>query len=770
MQATDEQTRRKLCTHLGQSVTQERVSHCKWQHTTSLTPPSTPNLPYGSLWSLVNHIKVMHQYTELLSEAATGKGPHSPLLSGSKEMCVGSLSWFLPLCEEIMHCTDDYLGHLDIWRQANPGLFGNDEAAYHVHQSYMVEDRNMTRFLVSLINPHAKEYEVEIAANMLRARPTSFEEFQREFGTWRCAVLYHPLCLAARNMPRVEQWVPEGLLHEADDWQELLDELNRSSFCSNHRLAAVCEALADRSPMLNNHICDVIDKIAILTRVKSNASLDTPNLNDYLPLLQFPGDQTSPYTHCLISWNRMKQTMKNCIPPSLLCPTLYPTNRGAWGYQRLYLVMHNTLQIQPSPFTWIDSLGSKTAIIAPQDRLYDILSRLGDAATSPEIAHLMLDPKSLHDILAGDILAGDILAGDILAGDILAGDILAGDILAGDEQKGAIPDYSDRKYVISRMDGHAPDNFNFIKCLTKIIQSLPASTERDLGCPRQFLAWRIDNPPRAILYIGAEHQIDLASQPPYTLSKTLLQDKTPNRTVSGISILNDPMMDDNGIHASLRACIAEEIVGAHVDFADHPHHKTPVRVAGKTQEIHTTTLAEAVSLFTGPPPEKLSDLRLHESSPWEAGHIDMRYAERQTGDNGSRFRDWATVYRDDDEIQRCRLASHEIRCSKVYETHFPLATATGHAWVSVASTLPTETRVLKHLGGRTGLEVLKRSVESRFMHDGKLLPVRHKDDRVERCNMEIYSDEKAGQVMLAYAPVSHDGEHRSIEFISFQHC
>jgi hypothetical protein len=423
---------------------------------------------------------------------------------------------------------------------------------------------------------------------------------------------------------------------------------------------------------------------------------------------------------------------------------LYPPNRGAWGYQRLYLVMHenDTLQIQPSPFTWMDKeiLGGKTNIIAsPQDRLYDILSRLGEAATSPEMAHLMLDPVSLHDILAG-------------------------------VGRGGIPDYSNRKYVINEMDEHAPDDGDFIACLTKIIQCLPVSTQRDLGSPHQFLAWRIDNPPRAILYHGTEHLIDLACTPPYTLNKSLLQDKTLNRTVSGISILNDPMMDNDGIHASLRACIAEEIVGAHVDFANHPHHRTPVRVAGKTQEIHTTTLAEAVSLFTGPPPEKLSDLRLHESSPWEAGHIDMRYAERQTGDNGSRFRDWATVYRDDDEIQRCRLASHEIRCSKVYETHFPLATTAGHAWVSVASTVPTETRVLKHLGGKTGLEVLRRSVESRFMHDGKLLPVRNKDDRVERCNMEIYSDEKAGQVMLAYAPLAADGERRSIEFMSFQLC
>ena len=206
----EDKTRQALCTHLGKHVlaTTGVVSHSKWQHTVSLAPPSTPELPYGSLWSLVNNIKVMHQYTELLSEAAAGKGPHSPLLSGSRDMCVGPFNWFLPLTDRIHSLDTDYLRHLDIWRQANPGLFGNDEAAYHVHQSYMVEDRNMTRFLVGLLKPDAKEYEVDIAGNILRSRPASFEEFRQSFANWRDAVLYHPLCLAARNMPRVEHWVP----------------------------------------------------------------------------------------------------------------------------------------------------------------------------------------------------------------------------------------------------------------------------------------------------------------------------------------------------------------------------------------------------------------------------------------------------------------------------------------------------------------------------------------------------------------------------------
>ena len=180
---SSDEIRRSLCTHLGHSVTQTavRISHSKWQHMQSIPPPVTPDLPFGSLWGLVNHIKVMHQYTDLLSEAASGRGVHAPLLTGSKEMCVGNLEWFLPLCRDLVtEGFEDYRRHVDIWRETNPGDYGPAESVFHVHQAYAVEDRNMTRYLVSLLKPHAKEYEAEIAANMLRARPDSFDDFERQ--------------------------------------------------------------------------------------------------------------------------------------------------------------------------------------------------------------------------------------------------------------------------------------------------------------------------------------------------------------------------------------------------------------------------------------------------------------------------------------------------------------------------------------------------------------------------------------------------------------
>ena len=734
----EDRARRRLCTHLGLGVREilERlaVPHSAWEHKVG-PPPSTPVLPHGDLWSLVNHVKVMQQYTELLSEAAAGRGPHAPLLSGSAAMCVGPLQWFAPLCQDAVvrgEEAEEYYRHVGVWRRANPGLFGDAEAAYHAHLE-QGGDRGMTRYLVSLLDGAHKEYEVDIAAGMLRAGPGSFDEFQRDFSCWRDAGLYHPLCLAARHMPRAEQWVPEGL--DTGPWQDLLDGLNRAGHCSGARLEAVCEAL-EHHPALGNHLCALLDRVAILTRVKSNGGALGLGLDDYLPLLRFPKDP-SPYMHCLKVWGRLKHALQ-AVPPSLLCPAVYPPSRGTWGYERLRLAQAGSLRIEPGPLTWIDKdvLGPKEPITSPQERLYDILFRLGEAATSPEVAHLMLDPQSLRACLRGEAAA--------------------------------CPDLSDRRHVVQRMDKEHCSEADFRACLAQLLQCLPGTTERSLGAPRQLLAWRVDIPPRVILYHGGEGRLDLAACPPHTLHKSIGADRVAHKTVSGIAVLDAPTLDAGGIHDALRACIAKGVVGPHADFANHPHHKCTLRAV--PHPLHTTTLAEAVTLFTGPLPEKLSDVPLHASAPWTEGHIDTRYAERQTGDNGSRVRDWAAVYMDHEEIQRCRLAAHEIRCGTVHETHFPLASPSGHSWVEVVSTLPTETRVLRHAGGRGGLEALRRSVEGRFMHDPKLLPLAHPDDSVLRSSMEVYSDEPTGRVLLAYAPVSPDGTKRALEFMSFRHA
>ena len=754
-------TRRSLCNHLGRQALElaPRVLHSKCQAFLA-APPLTPGLPYGSLWGLVNHLKVLHQYTELVSEAASLHGQHALPLAGTPSACTDGLEWFAPLCCEIPpNEAEDYCQHVQTWRASNPGLFSHAEAAFHVHQGYAVEDRNMTRSLVRAINPKAKEYEVDIAGNILQTHPDSFDDFLVEFRGWRSNPLYHLLRLAARNMPHAAQWVPERLVNEADDWQDLLDRFNQFGFCSPNRLQAILDALARRPPALSDHICSLLDRAAILARVKSNGHFHPPQtdcLDDCLSHLAFKRDEASPYAQCQLVWGGLKRAVEDAVPPSLLCPSLYPPNRGTWGYRHLQLRMRGEAPyIHTGPLSWIDKEAlcqcKETASKLP-NRLHDILLRMGEAATAPEVAHLMLDPKSLAYALCGLRVHRNLL-----------------------------PDYSDRSYVLQQMDrGCVANSEEFSEAVQRIVEALPKVSVQQLPAPMQLLAWRVDCPPRAILYLGESEQVDLSSTPPYTLPKILLQDKLSSRTVSGISVLSMPTLGPGGVHTALRACIAEEVVGRQSDFCEHPQNRVmlksaPLRAANRdTRPEHvphtTTTLAEAVSLFTGPPPNQIMEVPLHASPEWDEEHIDHRYAERQLAANGSRFRDWLAVYHDPCELQRCRLASHEVRASELYHTHFPLVSGEGQSWVSVMSTVPPETVVLRHQQGKTDLESLKRSVNTRFMHDGKLLPVRSKGDKVHREHMEIYSDEAAGQVLIAYAPQSAEGQRLSLEFISFMRC
>lgn len=730
----DEETRRRrLCDHLGRKALAgaPKVSHakCLGLHL-GCTPPPAPALPYGSVWTLNNHLKVLRQYAELISLAASGQGPHSLPLSASKEACGGGLEWFSPLLDDLL--PSDCQPRIDAWRQANPGLYENAEAAFHVHQSQASPD--LLRHLVRCLMPDAKEYDAEIAGSLLRTRP-SFSEFSDSFTRWRDNGLYHLMCLAARHMPMASHWMPRTLLHESGDWQDLLTHFNDHSFCTPERLEGAFLALWDRSPQLSNHICCLLDRLTILSRVCSRE----PRMpfEDCLSQLRLPtGGLEAQHG----AWYALRRAMDAC-PPSLLCPTLYPPNRYTWGYRRLRLLLRDSRPyIHTGDLDWIskeDLDGCREGSFSLPDRLHDILLRIGEAATSPEVAHLMLHPDSLSDALAGHRVIRE-----------------------------SLPNLADRALVMAEMDRPRPDDAAYRACVSRLSQALPAADT--LQTQAHLLAWRVDCPPRVILYHGFAADVD-PSDHAHRLNKSIRPDKLPNRTVSGISLLPD----GQGVHDALRACIAEEVVGPHRSFSEHPHHQAPVRIDGYPALHTTTTLAEAVGAFTGPAPAELSEIPLHGSQPWSEGHVDVRYAERQVGDNGSRYRDWLAVYYDPSDpqpVQRCRLASHALKVDTIHRTHLPLIGQEGASWVSVASSLPMDTVMLRAQKAKTPLEALRRSVDARFMHDGKLLPVRHPGDKVEREHMEIYSDPKAGQVLIAYAPKSEDGRRLGIEFVSFMNA
>jgi hypothetical protein len=140
----------------------------------------------------------------------------------------------------------------------------------------------------------------------------------------------------------------------------------------------------------------------------------------------------------------------------------------------------------------------------------------------PEVAHLMLSPRTLRDILSG--------------------------------AQRNVPDYSDQAYVLPEMSkGPATDPLDFAECVRRICACLPATTHTPLPTPMHLLSWRVDCPPRAILYLGAEGRVDLSATPPYRLPKEICLDKVVNRTIYGISLLSLPTLDPASVHDAVRA-------------------------------------------------------------------------------------------------------------------------------------------------------------------------------------------------------------------------
>ena len=803
-----ESERRRLCTSLGkqQLAAAPRVHQDPWLHDSG----PTHRLPCCSFSNLLHGMKVLHRFAEVVSDAASGSWPHTLALHSSPEACIRGLEPFAPLLEPILPVAyqHEYEQHIELWRVSNPGLYSHAEAAYHVHQSYSVEDPSMTRLLVwKLIDRPAREYEVAIAGNILRARPASFEEFYQHFTAWRKRGLYHTLCVAARLLPRAEHWVPERFLHESQDWQELLDEFTRSSFCTQHRLAGICERLADRSPALTNHICSLLDRIAILFRVKSwdstgegdtldhslsrlNVSLQvssTSQENSSQSIERTSNEaskETLAFTHSLLAWRRLKSAIEESIPPSLLCHPLCPsaaTGRDAWGYPRLDLRIHSLngsngdcLYIHSGPLRWVKCNGRRGTSLGAGpyvDRFQDILQRMGDCATCPEMAHLMLSPETMAECLAGN----------------------------HNQSPSDLFRFLDRQWVIDSMgESHGrvtqDTNIAYNRCIDLLVHCLPTIRAQTFPTPLSILTWRVDCPPRAILYQGGQTALDPRITPPHNLIKVVTQHKVPNKTISGICILSDT--EDS--HTSLRACVAQSILGKYPDFSHHPfnHLSVASRGNGQRQAVRSTTvtnantmtttmttLAESLALFTGPAPPRHSEVHLHDSNPWAEDYIDDRYAETQRADNGLRYRDWLTMFRSFDDLQRSRLAAHHVFTDQLFHTHFPVIasnTSANHGdpdsnqactWVSVASTLPAEMRVLRQTTGKTPTDALKGSVVGRFINDLKLLPVWNHEDVIDPVNVEVYSDEDSKQVAIVYAPrAGESGERRRLEMISFRLC
>lgn len=734
-----------------------------WQFHSTHTKPVFQKLMVGNVLKLTDNIKIFQQYTRLISDACHGDSsvPIAAFLNGCPQSCVCGLEWFAPMCKncDVDHSEKEIFdGHVRDWKDSHTNSFSapepsDTEILYELHKLLPYKDPKLLRYMISRENPFLKEYEMKVMENILNLnKDKSWHDIQGEFQQWREGGLLHCVLLAAQHMPKIDDWLPLELHHSghAEKFETLLSQLRSAS--SEKEIANALQTYLKRdydpTHKSNLLISGTLDRLAVLMRVKSNGQ-------GLARTFLYEQDGTSQFTEFkhefdldkalgafpkslhedpLCAWETICDALEGAIPPSLMVPALTNPKRATWGFSGLGLGLQTeprlVLKFDAETLQWLKPCVDPISKFTPaclklpetavtSSRLQDVLSRMGEIAMSPEIAHLMLcAPDALKFVRGHD---PDVRVKTNL-------------LLCNDPE-------TVMRYMRLAQASHRQEVMDMIQ---EIQENVPPATKTTYDPPIQVTAWKVEPPSRTILFTGRlKSDFNPHTITPHTLVKKLTDERSTLRKVGGIHV-------NASVRDGLRA---------------YAKHRLESNMA-KQHRLHTVLL-EGMACFTMQDPVLHTQMALHSSVPWENEHEDARYAETQVGSNGSRHRDWVSVYADDETIQKCRLDSHTVELTEVHNMLFPWKRESKDDWVAVASTVPCQPRVLHdRLDEKDNFKAFRNSVKGRMLQDLKLLPVRDPaKHRVERTNVSFYEDEHAKQVIIAYAPTGD--EKNRIELMAF---
>lgn len=701
----------------------------------------------GNAWKLHNDMRVMSQYARVLRDACT----QNFFLNADPATCVEGLEWFHNFAQTVVPLEGDELQTVTDFLSAcmlRNSTKTQGEAAFDAHRSIAKPDRNLTQFLIEHHFPGShKQYELDVCAYMLARPDLTYNEWQAIFPAWRRLGLYYPLALASVYMSHVQCWLPA----EAHDTQVA----NSLAHC----LQSMRSPGADHTEPINQLMRDwneddtgasdvisgKLDRLAILMGIKSNGkpfelSRALAKFSKEFPVAELGSPADVMHRQNYLAWQKFKSAVESTFPPSLLSAPLVRPKRETWGYSRL------TLSVQtgdPTPVVSFSQYGlehvkpSETAsnmahtyhppfvkdcmLHQTSQRIQDALWRLGEITTSPDISACMMRPDLALALL--DQSPSESIAARMAP-------------------QHSVPS------VLEKMSGRAESQdmalcyASYTACLDA---SIPQPTSHSLPAERALLMWRLDVPPRAILYMGSGLDVDPYAQSGHHLDKVLVNCKVPHKNIGGIVRVPRSSMEE-----SLRAAIAsfaKDKLSTHAGNTVLLDISEPTPGSGAKKRVipaTCTTLAESVACFALTRPESLTNCVAGSSSAWQEDGIDPRYAERQLADNGFRYRDWTAMHVGKHGTQQSRIASHLIRYDTLHTTVIPwFLSANDTRWVQISSSLPVEPKTIH---GKT----LRQAVEARFVHDLRMLPTEN-NGKTSRSNCEIYTDDN-GVVGVAYCP------------------
>lgn len=715
------------------------------------TQSSSPGL--GVAWHMSNVLSAMNQHIRNLCVAALD----SPFLTGSPATCVDGLTWFArfaastsPMPLEQYDQLNQLIAHCAAQQGTTP-----QRAAFDMHRSVARPHRHLTQLLVEqhFPGPH-KEFELDVCGYMLANPNLTYAQWTDHFPAWRQAGLYYPLAIAAVYMPNLEQWLPSHLLETPFAFYlgDCIAGLRSYQTCHYTCIAQLSVAWKADTSEASLVAGSILDRLAVLMGVKSNGRPGEGNFDLERTLACFAsefqplGDGEGTHAHNYRCWFMLKAGLEAAFPPSVLCAPLVRPKKSTWGYKALTLDVaagpvaffsENNLQALADGVTGPGCAHAYTpahskchASAQTSQRIQEILWRLGEIATSPQVSACMTVPHLSVHALKGTV-------------------------------NGAISDCGMATHLGASafhqqlaLTAGADRDQNYVHYTTTMDSLLPPPRYHLYPAPQTILLWRLDTPPRAIIYLGDGSDVLPSAPSQQHLPKLLINAKTKTRRVGGIHSCAGEASEE-----TVRNCIkafASKHLWTHPENTVLYTQSAVKQESGQVMPLTCTTLAESVACFALHVPEEITVCDLGQSCAWKENGIDPRYAEMQIAANGFRLRDWAAMHIGKGGTQQSRLAAHVVRFDALHTLAMPWTDQENVTrWVSVSSTLSPDNRTLH---GAT----LRRAVENRFIHDVKMLPsVDH--GRIEKSNCEIYTD-AIGSVCVVYAVNGDDHLH----FMSFQ--
>jgi hypothetical protein len=760
---TDNTHRGALLASLIEEVSKQSVS-------SSMSAWQAPEYPYvdqlsdkchtARVWKLSNQLKVMAQYTSTLCDAAE----RNLFLKGDPETCIEGLEWFKPFALPVqgldMKCYQEMNEYLTACaRNKNCTV---PEANFDLHRSVCGLERKFTQLLVEQHFPGPfKEYELDVCSFMLNQEGMSYSKWVSSYPYWRESGMYYPLLLAAGYMPHLDHWLPRDV-HDcklACMWGNCLKALKKV-----HNTRAHIQALQEASESWKTNrtgcsdlLSSLLDRLCILMGVKSNAVPGTGGFCLASCLLKFSRDlkiSQDIHEQNFGAWKILKRSVEQAFPPSILSAQLVKPKRDTWGYHTLTLavsdtqgpVVHfeenNLVHIQAhqllsnAAYTYNPPFIKECMLHQTSQRVQDVLWRLGELVTHPDVSGCMLHPELMRKRLG-----------------------LCQEYPVITESE--LYEWVTVDHVLNRMDfQEEPEDLKelYLGLMETLEQLMPVVITTYFPYPQSVLMWRLDTPSRAILYTGdCPSEVNPYSHSQHHLAKILVNTKVSSNSVGGIVGCPNSSDEEN-----VRDCLKHF---ARHGLSTHPSNTVLLMQfdveSNRIQPITPvtcTTMAESVACFalTRPITASMSVCNICESASWSKEGIDPRYSEKQLAENGFRFRDWTAMH-----VGKCtqqsRLASHCISFDCLHVTAMPwIQSDDSIVWIKVATTVYPQTIVT--LQGKS----LGNAVECRFLHDLRMLPTKS-GDKVEKHNCEIYND-SGNSVAVAYG-VSGSAD---LQFMFFQ--